>query len=197
MSTNVAKPRGQYAKTAKRRLDIIEAATTVFSTRGYHGGSLRDIARELDMSLTSIVHHFPTKEELLVAVLENADTQAAWFVEEAKANGLHAAALRLWNFNAKHPELLRLLAIVAAEASDPGHPAHAWFQKRYRSVVDGMAELISHDQSCGRIPAAIEAVTAASLFIATWDGLQLQWLIDPSRDLEPQFRSYLTQLLAP
>jgi AcrR family transcriptional regulator len=33
----------------------------VFATRGYHGGSLRDIARELDLSLTSIVHHYNTK----------------------------------------------------------------------------------------------------------------------------------------
>ena len=55
------KSRGPYAKSEQRRREIVEAATSVFATRGYHGGSLRDIARELDLSLTSIVHHYNTK----------------------------------------------------------------------------------------------------------------------------------------
>ena len=50
--------RGPYAKSAQRSSDILDAAATVFATHGYHGGSLRDIARSLDLSLTSIVHHF-------------------------------------------------------------------------------------------------------------------------------------------
>src|SRR4051794_4948500 len=65
--------RGPYAKSAQRSSDILDAATTVFATHGYRGGSLRDIARQLDVSLTSVVHHFGTKYELLEAVLERAD----------------------------------------------------------------------------------------------------------------------------
>ncbi|WP_352718762.1 helix-turn-helix domain-containing protein [Mesorhizobium sp. M0306] len=64
---------GPYAKSAQRSIDILDAAATVFATHGYRGGSLRDIAREPDLSLTSIVHHFGTKFELLEAVLERAD----------------------------------------------------------------------------------------------------------------------------
>ncbi|MGV9381299.1 TetR/AcrR family transcriptional regulator [Nonomuraea sp. NPDC003707] len=44
------------------------------SRGGYRGGSLREIAKQLDLSLTSVVHHFPSKSALLVAVLENADS---------------------------------------------------------------------------------------------------------------------------
>ncbi|GAA1963724.1 TetR/AcrR family transcriptional regulator [Microbacterium deminutum] len=198
MSTStVPQPRRQYAKTAQRRADIIEAATTVFSSRGYHGGSLRDIARELDLSLTSLVHHFPTKSELLVAVLEHADSQATWFPEYAEDHGLQAATLKLWGQNYDHPELLRLLAIVAAEASAPEHPAHTWFVHRYQRTVEGFAEAIRNDQSRGRISSSTDPTSAARLVAATWDGLQLQWLLDPSRDLTSDFRNHLSQLLAP
>src|SRR5215218_8251006 len=65
--------RGPYAKSAQRSIEILDAATTVFATHGYRGGSLRDIARQLDLSLTSIVHHFGSKYALLEAVLERAD----------------------------------------------------------------------------------------------------------------------------
>ena len=65
--------RGRYAKSEQRSTEILDAATTVFATHGYHAGSLRDIAGELDLSLTSIAHHFGHKFELLEAVLERAD----------------------------------------------------------------------------------------------------------------------------
>jgi len=198
MSTStVPRPRRQYAKTAQRQAEIIEAATTVFASRGYHGGSLRDIARELDLSLTSLVHHFPTKIELLVAVLQHADSQATWLPGFGDEHGIQAATLKLWESNYEHPELLRLLAIVAAEASAPDHPAHAWFVHRYEQAVEAYSESIRRDQSRGRINPATDPTSAARLITATWDGLQLQWLLNPSKDLTSDFRNFLGQLLAP
>src|SRR3954471_12648721 len=69
--------RGPYAKSAQRSIEILDAATTVFATHGYRGGSLRNIARELDLSLTSIVPYFGRKYALIDAVLERADKTTA------------------------------------------------------------------------------------------------------------------------
>lgn len=195
MSTAVAPARRQYAKTAQRRVEIVEAAMSVFAARGYHGGSLRDIARELDLSLTSIVHHFPTKSELLEAVLDHSDRQADWVEDVMREQGVRVAATRLWVFNTEHPELLRLLAIMAAEASAPDHPAHAWFVDRYRRVVDLFAQAIEYDQAQGRIETEKDARELARILTANWDGLQLQWLLDPSVDLGPTFTTNLAQVL--
>src|SRR3954454_9634741 len=90
--------RGPYAKSAQRSSDILDPATTVFATHGYSGGSLRDIARQLDLSLTSIVHHFGTKYELLDAVLERADGKPSGnadcaFDAACAADGVAAATL--------------------------------------------------------------------------------------------------------
>lgn len=195
MSTTTAASRGPYAKTARRRAEIIEAATAVFSSRGYHGGSLRDISKQLGLSMTGMIHHFPTKSELLEAVLESADAEAWWFSEFAKEHGVRAAVMRVWENNYEKPEMLRLLAIVASEASAPEHPAHGWFVDRYDRLIALLTELIEVDQGLGRIEAGIDAADSARILVASWDGLQLQWLLRPSDDLISLMGQNLDRLL--
>jgi AcrR family transcriptional regulator len=49
---------------------IITAAATVFHHKGYHGATMADIAAEVNLTAGSLYHHFPSKEELLIAVLD-------------------------------------------------------------------------------------------------------------------------------
>lgn len=188
--------RGPYSKTAQRRREIIEAATSVFAQRGYHGGSLRDISKELGLSLTSLVHHFPTKSDLLEAVLDNAN--ATWgtsFASEADEQGVRFAILQLARLNFDHPELLRLLAIVASEASSPAHPAHDWFVQRYQRLVGILQQMIETDRERGRVRTDGDAAVLAKRVIALWDGLQLQWLLDPHEDMIGEMDGALDDLL--
>lgn len=187
--------RGPYAKTAKRRQEIVDAATNVFATRGYHGGSLRDISRQIGLSLTSVVHHFPAKSDLLAAVLENADHSADWFIDRVRAHGVKTAILELVTHNLDRPELLRLLAIVSSEASDPEHPAHGWFVKRYEKLAAELKRDIAHDIQQGRVPSDVDPEQTAHLIIAVWDGLQLQWLLDPAQDMPGRMDRALARLL--
>ncbi len=49
---------------------IIRAAATVFQRRGYHGATMADIAAEVNLTAGSLYHHFPSKIDLLAAVLD-------------------------------------------------------------------------------------------------------------------------------
>lgn len=49
---------------------IIRAAATVFQRKGYHGATMADIAAAVDLTAGSLYHHFPSKLDLLVAVLD-------------------------------------------------------------------------------------------------------------------------------
>ncbi|KRF21824.1 TetR/AcrR family transcriptional regulator [Phycicoccus sp. Soil803] len=195
-ATKSPRVRGPYAKSAQRSKEIIQAATTVFATNGYHGGSLRDIARQLDLSLTSIVHHFGSKFALLEAVLERADeTVGTGFADfdfdaDCTERGVALATMSRVRSNLERPELLRLLAILAAESSAPDHPAHEWFIGRYRSHVESLAAAFTYDQSKGRIDRARDPQLLSRLLIGTWDGIQLQWLIDPSADMESAMQAF-------
>jgi len=50
------------------RDDIVQAATRIFSRRGYHGTSMQHIAEELGMRKPSLYHHVSAKEDLLFAI---------------------------------------------------------------------------------------------------------------------------------
>ncbi len=48
---------------------IIEAAATVFRRKGYHGATMAEIAAAVNLTAGSLYHHFPSKQDLLIAVL--------------------------------------------------------------------------------------------------------------------------------
>lgn len=54
---------GEHASTRDRILDI---ALDLFSTQGYDGTSVREIADKLGLSKASIYYHFPGKEDILM-----------------------------------------------------------------------------------------------------------------------------------
>ncbi len=64
------------AVTAKsRREQIYEVASRLFSERGYHATSMRDLASELGMQGGSLYAHISGKDELLVEIVNHAARQ--------------------------------------------------------------------------------------------------------------------------
>src|SRR6266403_4505681 len=49
---------------------VLQVAQALFAERGYRGTSLRDIAKRIGIKAPSLLHHFPSKEQLYVAVLD-------------------------------------------------------------------------------------------------------------------------------
>jgi AcrR family transcriptional regulator len=58
-------------QAAQRRDQIIEAALRLFARQGFASTSTRQIAREAGITEGLIFHYFPSKEDLLSAVLES------------------------------------------------------------------------------------------------------------------------------
>jgi AcrR family transcriptional regulator len=50
---------------------LLDAAERVFSEQGYHGTSIRDIAREAQFSVGGVYQFFTSKDELYLRVVEN------------------------------------------------------------------------------------------------------------------------------
>jgi TetR/AcrR family transcriptional regulator, cholesterol catabolism regulator len=79
-STAVRAPRQD-----NRRQQLLDVAARLFRERGYHVTSMRDIAHEVGMLSGSIYYHFPSKEELLLAVYEEGLRHIAEQVDAAVA----------------------------------------------------------------------------------------------------------------
>lgn len=188
--------RGPYAKTAERRSEIIASATAVFAEYGYHGGSLRQIAKELGLGLTTLMHHFPTKVALLEAVLQQEDAADQDFPDRSRRNGMIPEIIRIVERNLHRRELVRMFSIVSTEATHPSHEAHAWLLRRYADVTATYAALIAFDREAGRIGADGDPELLAQLIVSGWEGIQIRWLADGS-DPVVAMRTLLAALLAP
>jgi AcrR family transcriptional regulator len=75
---------------------ITSAAREVFAERGFHGASIRDIARRAGLSLSALYHWHAGKQELLAALIEQSaqDYLRACDVALASAGGDPATRLR-------------------------------------------------------------------------------------------------------
>src|SRR5688500_2061086 len=51
---------------------IMGSAREIFAERGYHGASIRDIAKRAGLSLSALYYYYDGKQELLHALLEDA-----------------------------------------------------------------------------------------------------------------------------
>jgi AcrR family transcriptional regulator len=53
-----------------RREDILKASLHLFATKGFHGTSMRDIAREANITEGLIYHYFESKRDLFRAIID-------------------------------------------------------------------------------------------------------------------------------
>src|SRR4051812_7297177 len=58
------------------RKAILAAAADVFAENGYRGTSLTEIANRVGMTQPGLLHHFSTKDQLLLAVVEEHETNS-------------------------------------------------------------------------------------------------------------------------
>src|SRR5258708_34812349 len=60
----------ELRRTPDTRDRVLQVAQALFAERGYRGASLRDIAKRIGIKAPSLLHHFPSKQQLYIAVLE-------------------------------------------------------------------------------------------------------------------------------
>jgi AcrR family transcriptional regulator len=163
-----------------RRGRLIETALAAFAAHGYRGVSLATIAKEAGISEPGLIHHFPTKADLLLAVIEHYEERSLEIMRDelARADGSHAdALLALAAAHERDPTFIRLFTVLVAESVEPSHPAHAWFVTRYDRVRSSVAEGFRAEQARGRIRAELDTEMLARQVIAMFDGIQLQFLL--------------------
>lgn len=166
----------------------------LISERGYRRTSLAAVAERAGLTQPGLLHHFPTKELLLVGVLEARDR---WDLASA------AAASDCWrtdtlaqlvDYNATRPGIVQTYTVLSADSVTEDHPARAFFETRFRTVRASMANVLRAEFG-DTLPGGLTPEQAAPLLVAVMDGLQLQWLLDPEKvDMPAAFRDFVALL---
>ncbi|MFI0086083.1 TetR/AcrR family transcriptional regulator [Streptomyces bobili] len=184
---------GMSARTTRseeRRAEIVRAALEVIAERGYRGASLAAVAERVGLTQQGLLHHFPTKDALLVTVLKERDQ---W---DAMPNNRWRIDLlcSLVEYNAMRPSIIQTFSALLGESVTEGHPARSYFTDRYRQVRADITAALRTEYG-DRLPNGLTPERTAPLLVAVMDGLQYQWLLDPeSVDMPGAFRDFLRLL---
>lgn len=105
---------------------VLQVAQALFAERGYRGTSLRDIAKRIGIKAPSLLHHFPSKQLLYLAVLdkmfeslEDAANAIAWG-RENRQERMRQAVGNAIDFIARHPDFVRIMWKEMADESGVG-----------------------------------------------------------------------------
>src|SRR5688500_10230924 len=129
--------RGGYAKGRAKRREILDHAIALFGEVGYRAASLREIATRSGISHPGLLHHLPTKEALLLAVLAHRDEVDGELFTGATGVDALRRLVDLVRLNAGRRGVVELFTVLSAEATSADHPAHAFFVERYRRTLAG------------------------------------------------------------
>lgn len=176
-SVGVVREPGRYRKGIAKREAILDAALPVFGKVGFHGATLREIARRCGVSHQSLMHYFPTKDELLMAVLRRRDERLRRHFDDD--GGMRVDELvALAEYNVDVPVVISLFITASAEATSPDHPAHHYYADYYERIVSSTSAYLGLAQARGWLRDGFTAESAARVVLAVQDGLQLQWLYE-------------------
>ena len=181
------------------RKAILVAAADVFAENGYRGTSLTEIANRVGMTQPGLLHHFSTKDQLLLAVVQEHEdsTEHLAAMDDLTPENFRLAnsleKLAASNAGARQEQLL--LTTLSAEAIPRDHPLHEYFVQRYKRYRRGLAAILSGAQENGQVRGDVNPQEMAREIIATLDGLHLQWLLDPREiNLKKALRAYAERL---
>jgi TetR/AcrR family transcriptional regulator len=162
-ATHVPQPR---LSLAERRRSLIDAARRVFAERGFRGATTRQIAAAAGVTEALIFQHFPHKDALYAAILEERDAEPAserWFAEldEHRAAGDAASVIRtlytgLIELHERDPDLIRLMAFSALE----DHPLARHLHRRATRLYNFLEGFIADGQRRGQFRGGSASVLA-------------------------------------
>jgi AcrR family transcriptional regulator len=184
--------RGPYGKGVAKREEILNAALALLSREGYDRTTVAELAHQVGLSQTGLLHYFGSKDELFTAVLRHQDEIRSREVQQLRASrrgpemeGPTAAELivETVRHSATVPGLVQLMACFSAAASDPAHPAHDFFRDRYETSLAGGTEAIRGMQHRGRLPGHLDPDRVSVMVNALVTGLQIHWMHDPDVDM--------------
>lgn len=168
--------------TRQKRTDILEAAVEIFGNKGSTNGTLADVAEQVGMTHAGVLHHFGSKQKLLLEVLAYRDqADVAELVEKHIPGGpeLFLHLVRTAFANERRPGIVQAYTVLSNESVTDDHPARDFFEERYttlrREVTEAFHELCAQEGVTE--PDTVAAASASVL--AVMDGLQLQWLLHP------------------
>lgn len=176
----------KYKKSETSIATIITAAMRVLARQGYARTSLMDIAQEAGMSKGAVHYHFPTKEALIVKVLEHAcnvvaeRASGAWNQSSGSdpLTTMRSAVRELWRMRLARTEESSVIADLLAQSihDESLRPKLADY---YNFATTQLSDYLDANLPTLGLKTNAPTPLIARTLNGLLDGLVMQALVDP------------------
>ncbi len=186
-STLAPKELPRTARGQRTRQQVLTAAERVFGTIGYERASIAEITREAGVALGTFYVYFPSKEAVLVELVDELSARLRRFIAERVAGVENRLEVEregfraFFDFCAEHRNLYRI--IRQAEFVD-----EAAFRRYYRTLAKGYQRGLTVAMKKGEVRALDPEVLAYALmgvadflgmrFVLWGDGKRFDAVVD-------------------
>ena len=135
------KPRASRLDQAERRAQLLQCAMRVFARRGLGAARHAEIAEEAGVSVPAVFFYFPTREELVDAILEEVDRFLVEMAEKIHADDRAAPEILLEHARAfaasvdTHPDYARVWLDWSTAIREEMWPRYLDFQERIVAIL--------------------------------------------------------------
>lgn len=166
-------------RAARTRLEIMDAAITLFARRGYLATTMADLAKAIKMTPGALYWHFPTKEDLLLAAIEELHERfLKEFIELVEQQRKLTAREQLagfinrtQNFLRYHREYGIFFGMVAAESAHSNDRVAEAIREKLGIYVEVMANIVRYGQKKGEFRDDVDPQVVGHSLMAGYLGL--------------------------
>lgn len=166
-------------RAARTRVEILEAAITLFARRGFLATTMAELAKAIRMTPGALYWHFPTKEDLLLAAIDELHQRYLnEFVDLLAEHRKLTAREQLVSFMNRTAQFLRyhreygiFFGMVSAEAAESNERVAEALREKLAIYVHILAGIIRYGQKKEEFRADLEPVQTAHGMIGAYIGL--------------------------
>ena len=192
-----AQSRKQQGEQTRRA--ILQAAVELYSENGFRGTGLMTIGERAGVHHATVLYHYGSSRDLLLAVLAERDREFLEFTREAFASGGLDALRNLpvvARFKLARPVWAKLFIVLQTENFDPEAEGHDYFVGRREAFRGLLVALLTDARDRREIRADVDAEKTAEMVLAFIGGAQVQdCLAGGSIDLVALYEHFTALLL--
>ncbi|HET8845456.1 MAG TPA: TetR/AcrR family transcriptional regulator [Ktedonobacteraceae bacterium] len=201
MSTRTPQSNMKEKLRQKRTELILEIAEEILTRKGYHAASMDEIAAQAGVAKGTLYQHFPTKEDLFFALIEQAVTRFEHLVQQVSVSPSSASEKleRIIDYvygerPGTHVQLLRLLR-DNGELRSRLHMKRVHSGERINLAIDQLRSILEEGKAQGLFASTIatELMLHMFLYLLTLSGEEslFSQLNDPPEEVIGQVKHLL------
>lgn len=162
---------------ATTRARILDAAIALVARNGYVATSMSDLAKAIRMTQGALYWHFPNKEALLVAAVDELQRRLVSELARAASDDASRGAdllgvlvQRVADVASEFPMYFRFIGIVTAEATETSPKLETALRRAFGGVARVLADVLEAGIRAGSVDADLDVACTSELFLGLYLG---------------------------